>query len=60
MRLRHLLIFLCTMFLLFTSSSCVSRIMYEDGQFDSNDVLEDADDILLLNSEINQDDAFHD
>ena len=34
--------------------------MYEDGQFDSTDMLENADDIFLLNSEINQDDDFHD
>ncbi len=60
MRRSHILLFICALFLLFTTSSCVSRIMYEDGQFDSNDVLEDADDIFLLNSEINQDDAFHD
>ena len=38
----------------------VSRVMYEDGQFDSTDMLENADDIFLLNSEINQDDDFHD
>ena len=42
------------------ASSCVSRIMYEDGEFDGSDVIENADDIMLLNSEINQDDAFHD
>lgn len=46
--------------LVFTASSCVSRVMYEDGQFDNNDVLENADDIFLLNSEINQDNDFHD
>ena len=34
--------------------------MYEDGEFDGSDVIENADDIMLLNSEINQDDAFHD
>lgn len=60
MRLRHIFILLSTFLLLFGTSSCVSRIMYEDGQFDTNDVLEDADDILLLNSEINQDNDFHD
>ena len=42
------------------ASLCVSRIMYEDGEFDGSDVIENADDIMLLNSEINQDDAFHD
>lgn len=60
MRLRHIFIFIFTSVLLFCTSSCVSRIMYEDGQFDTNDVLEDADDMLLLNSEINQDNDFHD
>lgn len=60
MRLRHIYILLLTIITLFLTSSCVSRIMYEDGQFDSNDMLENADDIMLLNSEINQDDAFHD
>lgn len=60
MRLRHIFILLILFVLVFTSSSCVSRVMYEDGQFDSTDMLENADDIFLLNSEINQDDDFHD
>lgn len=60
MRLRHIFILLIIFVLLFTASSCVSRVMYEDGQFDSTDMLENADDIFLLNSEINQDDDFHD
>ena len=60
MRLRHIFILLILFVLVFTASSCVSRVMYEDGQFDSTDMLENADDILLLNSEINQDDDFHD
>lgn len=60
MRLRHIFILLILFVLLFTASSCVSRVMYEDGQFDSTDMLENADDIFLLNSEINQDDDFHD
>lgn len=60
MRLRHISILLIIFVLLFTASSCVSRVMYEDGQFDSTDMLENADDIFLLNSEINQDDDFHD
>ncbi|MBS7393490.1 MAG: hypothetical protein SPJ37_07480 [Sodaliphilus sp.] len=60
MRLRHIFILLIIFVLVFTASSCVSRVMYEDGQFDSTDMLENADDIFLLNSEINQDDDFHD
>lgn len=60
MRLRHIFILLILFVLIFTASSCVSRVMYEDGQFDSTDMLENADDIFLLNSEINQDDDFHD
>ena len=60
MRLRHIFILLIMFVLVFTASSCVSRVMYEDGQFDSTDMLENADDIFLLNSEINQDDDFHD
>lgn len=60
MRLRHIFILLILFVLVFTASSCVSRVMYEDGQFDSTDMLENADDISLLNSEINQDDDFHD
>lgn len=60
MRLRHIFILLILFVLVFTVSSCVSRVMYEDGQFDSTDMLENADDIFLLNSEINQDDDFHD
>lgn len=60
MRLRHIFILLILFVLVFTASSCVSRVMYEDGQFDSADMLENADDIFLLNSEINQDDDFHD
>lgn len=60
MRLRHIFILLILFVLVFTASSCVSRVMYEDGQFDSTDMLENADDIYLLNSEINQDDDFHD
>ena len=60
MRLRHIFILLILFVLVFTASSCVSRFMYEDGQFDSTDMLENADDIFLLNSEINQDDDFHD
>ena len=60
MRLRHIFILLILFVLVFTASSCVSRVMYEDGQFDSTDMLENADDIFLLNSEINQDDDFHD
>lgn len=60
MRLRHIFILLILFVLVFTASSCVSRVMYEDGQFDSTDILENADDIFLLNSEINQDDDFHD
>ena len=60
MRLRHIFILLIIFVLVFTASSCVSRVMYEDGQFDSTDMLENADDIFLLNSEINQDDNFHD
>lgn len=60
MRLRHIFILLIIFVLVFTASSCVSRVMYEDGQFDSTDMLENADDISLLNSEINQDDDFHD
>lgn len=60
MRLRHIFILLILFVLVFTASSCVSRVMYEDGQFDSTDMLENADDIFLLNSEINQDDNFHD
>ena len=60
MCLRHIFILLILFVLLFTASSCVSRVMYEDGQFDSTDMLENADDIFLLNSEINQDDDFHD
>ena len=60
MRLRHIFILLILFVLVFTASSCVSRVMYEDGQFDSTDMLADADDIFLLNSEINQDDDFHD
>lgn len=60
MRLRHIFILLILFVLAFTASSCVSRVMYEDGQFDSTDMLENADDIFLLNSEINQDDDFHD
>lgn len=60
MRLRHIFILLILFVLLFTASSCVSRVMYEDSQFDSTDMLENADDIFLLNSEINQDDDFHD
>ena len=59
-RLRHIFILLIIFVLVFTASSCVSRVMYEDGQFDSTDMLENADDIFLLNSEINQDDDFHD
>ena len=60
MRLRHIFILLILFVLVFMASSCVSRVMYEDGQFDSTDMLENADDIFLLNSEINQDDDFHD
>ena len=60
MRLRHIFILLILFVLVFTASSCVSSVMYEDGQFDSTDMLENADDIFLLNSEINQDDDFHD
>lgn len=60
MRLHHIFILLILFVLVFTASSCVSRVMYEDGQFDSTDMLENADDIFLLNSEINQDDDFHD
>lgn len=60
MRLRHIFILLIIFVLVLTASSCVSRVMYEDGQFDSTDMLENADDIFLLNSEINQDDDFHD
>ena len=60
MRLRHIFILLILFVLVFTASSCVSRVMYEDGQFDSTDMLENADDIFLLNSEINQDNDFHD
>ncbi len=60
MRLRHIFILLIMFVLVFTASSCVSRVMYDDGQFDSTDMLENADDIFLLNSEINQDDDFHD
>ena len=60
MRLRNIFILLILFVLVFTASSCVSRVMYEDGQFDSTDMLENADDIFLLNSEINQDDDFHD
>lgn len=60
MRLRHIFILLIIFVLVFTASSCVSRVMCEDGQFDSTDMLENADDIFLLNSEINQDDDFHD
>ena len=60
MRLRHIFILLILFVSVFTASSCVSRVMYEDGQFDSTDMLENADDIFLLNSEINQDDDFHD
>lgn len=60
MRLRRIFILLIIFVLVFTASSCVSRVMYEDGQFDSTDMLENADDIFLLNSEINQDDDFHD
>ena len=60
MSLRHIFILLILFVLVFTASSCVSRVMYEDGQFDSTDMLENADDIFLLNSEINQDDDFHD
>lgn len=60
MRLRHIFILLILFVLVFTASSCVSRVMYEDVQFDSTDMLENADDIFLLNSEINQDDDFHD
>lgn len=60
MRLRHIFILLILFVLVFTASSCVSRVMYEDGQFDSTDMLDNADDIFLLNSEINQDDDFHD
>ena len=60
MRLRHIFILLIIFVLVFTAPSCVSRVMYEDGQFDSTDMLENADDIFLLNSEINQDDDFHD
>ena len=60
MRLRHIFILLIIFVLVFTASSCVSRVMYEDGQFDSTDMLENADDIFLLNSEINQEDDFHD
>lgn len=60
MRLRHIFILLIIFVLAFTASSCVSRVMYEDGQFDNTDMLENADDIFLLNSEINQDDDFHD
>ena len=60
MRLLQIFILLILFVLLFTASSCVSRVMYEDGQFDSTDMLENADDIFLLNSEINQDDDFHD
>lgn len=60
MRLRHIFILLIIFMLVFTASSCVSRVMYEDGQFDNTDMLENADDIFLLNSEINQDDDFHD
>ena len=60
MRSRHIFILLIIFVLVFTASSCVSRVMYEDGQFDSTDMLENADDIFLLNSEINQDDDFHD
>lgn len=60
MRLRHIFILLILFVLVITASSCVSRVMYEDGQFDSTDMLENADDIFLLNSEINQDDDFHD
>lgn len=60
MRLRHIFILLIIFMLVLTASSCVSRVMYEDGQFDNTDMLENADDIFLLNSEINQDDDFHD
>lgn len=60
MRLRYIFILLILFVLVFTASSCVSRVLYEDGQFDSTDMLENADDIFLLNSEINQDDDFHD
>lgn len=60
MRLRHIFILLILFVLVFAASSCVSRVMYEDGQFNSTDMLENADDIFLLNSEINQDDDFHD
>lgn len=60
MRLRHIFILLIIFVLVFMASSCVSRVMYEDGQFDNTDMLENADDIFLLNSEINQDDEFHD
>ena len=43
MRLRHIFILLILFVLVFTASSCVSRVMYEDGQFDSTDMLENAD-----------------
>ncbi|MDO4511949.1 MAG: hypothetical protein Q4B68_09050 [Bacteroidales bacterium] len=60
MRNRNIFVIAFLSFIMLATSSCVSRIMYEDGQFDQSDLLEDADDIQLLNSEINQDDAFHD
>lgn len=60
MRMRHFFISLLLLMLACLASSCVSRIMYEDGEFDGSDVIENADDIMLLNSEINQDDTFHD
>ena len=58
--MRHFFISLLLLMLACLASSCVSRIMYEDGEFEGSDVIENADDIMLLNSEINQDDAFHD
>ena len=57
---KRIYILLFALLIALGSSSCVSRIMYEDGEFDGSDVLENADVIMLLNSEINQDDAFHD
>ena len=48
MRMRHFFISLLLLMLACLASSCVSRIMYEDGEFDGSDVIENADDIWLF------------
>ena len=55
---RHIIVLLAVAFFITLASSCVSRVMYEDGEFDRGET--GIEDIEMLNAEINQDDQFHD